>query len=131
MALDIDKENENADAGMSQAIFLKMDRLLSPPLQEAVDNAKDAATKAGAQKALDEARKRWKKLAFSIASGVISYITANMEIFGVTVQGNVTTTVTGNTGTAEPGNHQHNVNLSGVENDVVFTQNNDGTGRVR
>jgi len=130
MALDIDKENENADAGMSQAIYLEMDKLLSPPLQQAVDNAQGDA-KAGAQKALDEARKGWKKLAFSIARGVIGYITANMEVFGVTVQGKVTTAVTGNTGTAEPGNHQHNLNLSGVANDVIFTQNNDGVGRIR
>ena len=131
MALDIKKENENADAGMSQAIYLEMDKLLSPPLQKAVEDAKEPDVKAAAQKALDEARKGWKKLAFSIASGVIRYITANMEVFGVTAKGNVTTAVTGNTNRSDPGNHLHEINFSCTANDVIFTQNNDGTGRVR
>lgn len=120
----------NADSGMSQAIYQVLDAQLSPPLQAAVDNAPEPA-KAEAQKALDGAREGWKKVSFAIATGVINHITASMEIFGVTVQGNVTTTVQGNTGLSNPGNHQHSVNLSGVVNNVVFTQNNNGTGRVR
>ena len=122
--------SENADTGMSQAIYLEMDRLLSPPLQEAVDKAQGAA-KTEAQKALDEARKGWKKLAFAIANGVINHIVANMEIFDITTRGDVTTSVQGNTAVANPGNHQHNINLVGTASNIVFTQNNNGTGRVR
>jgi hypothetical protein len=120
----------NADAGMSQAIYQEVDKQLSPPLQKAVDNAEGEA-KAKAQEALDGAREGWKKLSFAIANGVISHITANMEIFGIATRGNVNTTVQGNTGPANPANHLHNVNLSGVAANVTFTQNNDGTGRVR
>ena len=120
----------NADAGMSQAIFQVMDNQLSPPLQNAVDNAEGEA-KAKAQEALDGAREGWRKLSFAIASGVISHITANMEIFGIATQGNVNTTVQGNTGPANPANHLHNVNLSGVATNVTFTQSNDGSGRIR
>lgn len=105
---------ENADSGMSLAIYQEMDLLLSPPLQAAVDNAQGAA-KEGAQKALDEARKGWKKLAYAIAKGVSNHLASNLEVRGVTVQGNVAAQVSGNTATATG---------------VVFTQNNDGTGRV-
>lgn len=128
MALTIG--TENADAGMSQAIYLEMDRLLSPPLQEAVNQAQGEA-KAEAQKALDEARKGWRKLAFAIANGVINHIRDNMEVFGITTRGEVTTPLQGNTSVANPGNHQHNVNLVGTASNVVFTQSNNGTGRVR
>lgn len=120
----------NADAGMSLAIYLEMDKQLSPPLQTAVDNAEGEA-KVKAQEALDGARDGWKKLSFAIASGVINHITANMEIFGVATRGNVNAVVQGNTGSADPSNHLHNVNLSGVATNVTFTQSNDGIGRVR
>jgi hypothetical protein len=120
----------NAESGMSQAIYQVMDAQLSPPLQAAVDSAEGPA-KTEAQKALDGARAGWKKLSFAIASGVIGHLTANLEISGITVQGNLTTSVVGKTGLADPGNHQHGVSLSGVANNVVFTQNNDGTGRIR
>lgn len=123
--------SEKADAGMSQAIYQEMDNVLSPPLQKAVEDAQGDDAKKAAQKILNDARTLWKKLAFAVASGVINHITANMEVFGVTAKCNVTTAVTGNTGPAAPENHQHNVNLSGIANDVIFTQNNDGIGRVR
>ena len=122
--------SENADTGMSQAIYLEIDRLLSPPLQEAVNKAEGAA-KAEAQKALDEAKKGGKKLAFAIASGVINHIVANMEIFDITTRGDITTSVQGNTAAADPENHEHEVNLEGTASNVVFTQNNNGTGRVK
>jgi len=119
-----------ADTGMSKAIYDQLDQLLSPPLQQAVDSAKGPA-KEGAEKALDAAREGWKKLSFAIAKGVIEHLVANMEVFGITAQGNVSVPVQGNTGTANPDNHLHSVNITGVANNVVFTQNNDGTGRIR
>jgi hypothetical protein len=128
MALQIG--SENATSGMSQAIYQEVNQHLSPPLQKAVDDAEGGA-KAKAQEALDKAREGWKKLSYAIAKGVIEHITANMELFGIQTQGNVNTTMQGNTGTAPPGNHLHGVNLSGQANNVVFTQSNDGTGRVR
>jgi hypothetical protein len=106
--------SQEADAGMSQLIFQAMDSLLSPPLQQAVDRA-DAVSKAAAQQALDEARKGWKKLAFAIAKGVVDHIISNMEISGITVQGDVTTVVSNNTGIARG---------------VVLTQSNGGPGRI-
>ncbi len=121
--------SENSDAGMSQAIYQEMDKQLSPPLQKSVDDAEEA--KAKCQEALDGSREAWKKLSFAIATGVINHITANMEVFGITTRGNMNTTVQGNTGPANPANHLHSVNLSGVAANVTFTQSNDGTGRVR
>lgn len=127
MALSIG--SANADSGMSQAIYQVIDSQLSPPLQKAVDDAQGDA-KAKAQEALDGARAGWKKLSFAIATGVVNHITANMEIFGITTQGNVSTTVQGSTGPAAPA-HQHTVSLPGTASNVVFAQNNDGTGHVR
>ena len=122
--------SENADSGMSQSIFLEIDRLLSPPLQAAVNSAQGDA-KAKAQEALDAARSGWRKLAFAVASGVISHITTSMEVFGIQTRGNVAMTVNGNTGTAAPANHTHTVNINSSANNVTFNQSNDGTGRVR
>ena len=128
LALEIG--SENAESGMSMAIYQEIDRLLSPPLQQAVDDAQTAA-RAGAQEALDVAREGWRKLSYAIAQGVINHLTANMEILGVETQGDVNTTVSGSTGPAPPVSHVHAVSLSGTQNDVVFTQSNDGTGHVR
>lgn len=122
--------SENADSGMSQAIFQEMDRFLSPPLQDAIDAAEGEAKNA-VQAALDGARQGWRQLSYAIARGVIEHLTANMEIFGIQTQGDVNTVVRGNTAAAIPSNHVHSVNLSGAQDDVVFTQNNDGTGHVR
>jgi hypothetical protein len=109
----------NATSGMSKAIFDQLNMILSPPL---------GGTPQGE---MEKIRDSWRKLAFAIAKGVIEHITANMEIFGVTAQGNVNAAVSGNTAAAPPGPHLHAVNLSGVQNNTVFTQNNDGTGHVR
>ncbi len=54
-----------------------------------------------------------------------------MDIYGIETRGDVNTTVQGNTGLSDPGSHLHNVNLAGEQSDVVFTQNNDGTGHVK
>lgn len=119
-----------ADAGMSKAIFDEMNVLLSPPLQSAVDNATGAA-KAKAQEALDRAREGWKRLSYAVARGVVNHIVANMEINGIQTRGDISATVSGQTGAAPPGPHQHTVNLSANQSSVIFTQSNDGTGRVR
>ena len=113
MALTIG--SETADTGMSKAIYDEMDKLLSPPLEDAVKNAPDAA-KPKAQVALDAARDGWKKLSFAIATGVINHMLSNMEINGIQTQGNISASVSGQTAT---------------QNGVIFTQNNNGMGRVR
>lgn len=120
----------SASSGMSLAIYKEVDKQLSPPLKKAVDEAKGNA-KPKAQEALDEARKGWQKLSYCIAKGVIEHIISNMEIYGITAKGNVNASVSGNTGAQIPGPHVHTVSLTGVQNTIVFTQNNDGTGRVR
>ncbi|MGA3244204.1 MAG: hypothetical protein ABSE41_06295 [Bacteroidota bacterium] len=123
--------SEDAAGGMSLLIYQELDRLLSPSLQQAVNTAQDEAKK-GAQEALDGARAGWKKLSYAIANGVIAHILTNLEICGVATHGNVSgAVVSGNTGTALPNNHSHSVNLSGIQNNIVFTQNNDGTGHIR
>lgn len=128
MALNIG--SVTADEGMSKAIYSQIDTLLAPPLINAVEQAEGLA-KAEAQKALDGAREGWQKLAFAIASGVVEHLIANLEVVGIRAQGSVTVGVQGSTGPAAPANHLHAVSLSGTANNVVFTQNNDGTGHVR
>src|SRR5688572_31216065 len=53
--------------------------------------------------------------AFAISKGVIDHLKANLEIKGVQTTGNVSAAVSGGTAT---------------QSGVVFTQSNDGTGRV-
>jgi len=117
-----------ADSGMSQDIYGELNILLSPPLQEAVDDAEGDA-KVKAQEALDKAREGWKKLSYAVARGVIEHLKANMEVRGVVTRGDVRTTVAGDTGTTS--SHRHNVNLSGEQDGVSFLQSNSGTGHVR
>lgn len=141
--------SENAETGMSLEIYEKLDIYLSPPLQEAVDEAKEAVDKAkleekegkekavaAAQEALDKARLGWKKLAYSIAYGVIEHIKSNMEIKDITAKGDVSITISGSTGVeapvlTDPTKHTHSIALSDTDSNVVFTQNNDGTGHVQ
>ena len=123
------KGNESANTGMSKAIYEKMDKQLSPPLQEAIDEAEGEPKKV-AEDALKKARINWKKLSYAIAYGVIDHIRSNMVIQGVTTSGNVNTSVNGETAFNVPGGHKHGVALSGTESNVEFTQNNDGTGLV-
>ncbi len=122
--------SETANAGMSLAIYREIDRQLSPPLQKAVDDASSEA-RPKAQEALDKAREGWKKLSYAIAKGVIEHLISNMEVFGIKTSGNVNAAVNGNTGPAEPGNHVHNVDLTGSQAGLELIQSNDGTGHVR
>ncbi len=70
----------------------------------------------------------WQKLSYAIAKGVISHIIDNMEIKGIKTKGNVETSVSGTI--SESTDSGHTFNLTGTENNVVFTQSNDGTGHV-
>lgn len=101
MALQIGPKT--ATSGMTKAIYDQMNGVLSPPLS-------------GLPPAeLEKIRDSWKQLAFAISKGVIDHIMANIEIKGVQTRGDVSATVSG--GTA-------------AQTGVVFTQSNDGTGRV-
>ncbi|HMS82450.1 MAG TPA: hypothetical protein PKD12_02220 [Nitrospira sp.] len=95
--------DKTATSGMTKAIYDQMNAVLSPPL-----SALPPAD-------LTKIRNSWKQLAFAISKGVIDHITANMEIKGVQTTGNISAAVSGNTAT---------------QTGVVFTQSNDGTGRV-
>lgn len=117
-----------ADSGMAKAIYDQVDDLLSPPLQKAVDQATGDA-KAAAQQALDGARDGWRKLSFCIATGVINHLIANLEIHGVQTSGTLNAPVNGQTGAAQPNQHQHQVSLA-AQAGVTFVQNNNGTGLV-
>lgn len=101
MALQIG--TKTATSGMTKAIYDQMNDVLSPPLSNlpAAD--------------LEKIRNSWKQLAFAISKGVIDHITANMEIKGVQTRGNISAAVSGSTAT---------------QTGVVFTQSNDGRGRV-
>ena len=128
MALEIG--TAKAGSGMTKAIYDQMDALLSPPLQQAVDNATPEA-KPKAQEALDAAREGWKKMSFAIATGVISHLLANLEIAGVETRGDVSAAASGATDAAPPGPHLHPVSLTARQSGVTFKQSNDGVGRVR
>jgi hypothetical protein len=117
MALSVG--NKEATTGMSKAIYDALREALEADLAELGEDKRTPI------------RESWKKMAHAIATGVISHITSNIEVFGITTQGNVSTSVQGNTNSALPNNHLHSVSLSGVANNVVFTQNNNGTGRVK
>lgn len=101
MALQIG--NKTATSGITKAIYDQMNVILSPPLS----NLPPAD--------LEKIHDSWKQLAFAISKGVIDHIMANIEIKGVQTTGNVSAAVSGSTAT---------------QNGVVFTQSNDGTGRV-
>jgi hypothetical protein len=103
-----------AGSGMTKAIFDQLDAMLSPPLQQAVDEAEGDA-KTAAQGALEGARDGWRKLAFAVAAGVVGHVVGNLEVRGVQTKGDVHAVVAGQA-----------ANQLGV----VFTQSNDGAGRV-
>lgn len=118
-----------ADAGMSQLVYLEMDIQLSPPLQNAIDQAEEEAdAKAAAENALAEARNGWKKLSYAIAKGVINHILTNMEITGIETEGDVSTSISGDTGATD--GHVHTVGLTGGQLEFLATQSNDGVGHV-
>jgi hypothetical protein len=101
MALQVG--NAAATSGMTKAVYDQMNAFLSPPLSDLPPED------------LAKIRDSWKQLAFAISKGVIDHITANMEIGGVQTTGNISAAVSGTTAT---------------QSGVVFTQSNDGTGRV-
>lgn len=107
----------SASSGMSKVIYDSVRQVMEP-----IDGV--------SEQDMAPIRDSWKKLSYAVAKGVVDHIKSNMEISGVTTQGNVNTSVQGSTGSAPPSNHVHAVNLSGVDNNVVFTQNNNGTGLV-
>ncbi len=95
--------NITASSGMSKAIFDQLNTILSPPLNGT------------SPEDMETIRNSWRNLAFAIAAGVIEHIKLNMVIKEITTQGNISATVSGNTATQE---------------NVVFIQNNDGTGLI-
>lgn len=111
--------NITASDGMAKVIYDQMRTVIEPGLGEV---NKDA---------LKAMRESWQKLSYAIAKGVIDYIKANMEIYGIETKGDVNADVNGNTGTASPANHYHGIALKGNESNVVFKQSNDGTGHVK
>jgi hypothetical protein len=109
--------DQTAGTGMSKAIYEQMQAVLEPALGEVREEVRS------------QLRESWKKLAYAIAKGVIDHITENMEVVGIQSQGNVNAPVQGNTSLVS--NHQHGVNLVGVQNNLIFTQSNDGTGHIK
>lgn len=112
----------NATTGMSKAIFDQLNIILSPPFEDM------------SEEDMAKIRDGWRKLAYAIAKGVIDHIIAKMEIHGVETRGDINTNVSGEIAKAsaypDP-THDHGFDLSGEQVNVVFTQSNDGTGRVR
>src|ERR1700682_2471499 len=89
---------EDASSGMAKEIYDMMDQIMKPSVPS---------------DSLEDARKGWKKLAFAIASGVITHVKNNMEIGGIQTQGSVTTAVTGTVaGTAVTGTGTGSVTTS-------------------
>jgi hypothetical protein len=87
--------DEQASTGMAKAIYDAMDQIMKPTVPP---------------DSLEDARKGWRKLAFAVASGVVTHIKGNMEVFGIQGQGSVTTTVVGTVaGTAVSGTGTGNV----------------------
>lgn len=114
--------------GMTQAIYAEMDTLLSPPLQQMVDDAESEDDKAKAEDILAEARHSWEKLAFAFAKGVVDHLVDHMEIQGIesTIDDN-DLEVDGSTGSTN--SHQHTVNTP-VTGSLTMQQSDDGTGHV-
>lgn len=81
--------DDQASSGMTKDIYDQMDLVMQPTIPPAN---------------LEDARKGWRKLAFAIATGVITHLKNNMEIAGIQTQGNVSATVAGTlAGTAVTG----------------------------
>jgi hypothetical protein len=113
--------------GMSALIYAELDDLLSPPLEDAVEQAEGDA-KAAAEDALEQAREGWQKLAYAIASGVVRHLRTNLEVHGVRTRGDVSLEIDGTTAAAD--GHQHGAgDLAGEQENVTFDQV-PGTGSV-
>lgn len=72
MALQIG--DAGAAGGMTKEIYDKLNELLMPSVP---------------QENLTDAQNGWKKLAFAIATGVVTHVLSNMEVAGVSVSGQV------------------------------------------
>jgi hypothetical protein len=106
--------NESADNGMSKAIYDALYDSLKANFDE--------------EKPPDDVCDSWRKLAYSIAFGVIEHIKSNMEINGIEVAvSNVSTTVTVAT-TCPSGEGTGTGTGSGT---AEGQQSNDGTGHVQ
>ena len=92
----------NASSGMTKAIYDEVRATIEPGLNV------DAAT-------LEVMREGWRKLAYAVARGVVTHLQSNLEVRGVQTRGNIAAPVSGGTAT---------------QNNVTFTQSNDGAGRV-
>lgn len=101
MALDIG--NAQATSGMTKLIYDEINAQLSPPLSDTAPD--DMAV----------IQDSWKKLAFAISTGVVTHLLSNLEIKDVNCGGTISAAVSGGTAT---------------QNNVVFTQNNPGSGLV-
>jgi len=117
----LDTGNITANSGMSKAIYEQINSILSPTLGDLPSDD------------METIRDSWKKLSYAVAKGVVSHITSNMEIYDIHTQGNINTTVSGNSSAALSGSltHGHSIHLAGEQPNVEFTQNDDGTGHVR
>jgi hypothetical protein len=103
--------NNTASVGMSKAIYDEIASQLSGNLDGLEPDAQDAV------------EQQWQKLAFAIATGIISHLKSNIEIFGIQASGPVTTDVTVTVGGAEGSG-------TGAGN-VITEQSGATTGHVR
>ncbi len=116
--MSLNPGNASATSGMAQSIYDH----LRPALEESMELSEEE---------LEPVRESWQKMSHAIAEGVIEHLLANLEVHGIETRGNVGAAVSGTTGAADPASHTHAISLNGVASDVTFTQNNDGTGRIR
>lgn len=116
----LDAGNIQASSGMSKAIYDQLNQNLMTSEEKNKLKTDD----------LKNIQDGWRKLAYSIAQGLIGYIETDLEIAGIRTSGNVSVPVNGETQAAGQDNHVHVINLTGIQNDVVFVQSNDGTGHV-
>jgi len=115
LKIGVPPPQEMEEGSMSYQIYTQLDEILSPPLASLTAEQ------------LAPIRDGWKKLAYAIAKGVIEHLTANLEIYGIKTEGDLS--ITGDTGIALPNNHIHSINLSIPQ--VSFEQSNEGTGHVK
>jgi hypothetical protein len=67
------------------------------------------------------------------AEAIIEHLLANMEVCGITTKGDVSVSTSSTSAEEEATatGHTHDVSVSTTTSNVVFTQNNDGTGRIK
>ena len=62
--------NEQASEGLAHAIYVELDRILRPPLEQSMEGMKPEPR----AKTVQASQTAWKKLSFAIASGVVSHL---------------------------------------------------------